>query len=107
DPDLPVARQIGAAIAGALLLTPKEHTIGETAVGDDIENLYRIFLESCDVFLGFKLIPEAYPEWMKLTRPYYRASYVFAVADAGWGPSARMPQAPAIRRARGTRAELA
>src|SRR4051812_16370207 len=47
DPDLPVARKVGAAIAGALLLTPKEHTIGENAVGDDVEYLYRIFLESC------------------------------------------------------------
>ena len=28
DPDLPVARKIGAAIAGALLLEPKEHPIG-------------------------------------------------------------------------------
>src|SRR5262252_1308508 len=30
DPDLPVARKIGEAIAGALLLQPKEHAIGDS-----------------------------------------------------------------------------
>src|SRR5262245_45259035 len=29
DPDLPVARKIGEAIAGALLLEPREHAVGD------------------------------------------------------------------------------
>ena len=61
DPDLPVARKIGQAIAQALLLEPKPHEVGQNTVGEDIDNLYRVFLESCDVYLGFKLIPDAYP----------------------------------------------
>ena len=36
DPDFPIARKIGEAIAGALLLQPKEHVIGENVVGEDI-----------------------------------------------------------------------
>ena len=84
DPDLPVARKIGAAIATALLLQPKEHVIGENVVGETLDSLYEIFLGTCDVYLGFKLIPDAYPEWMKVTRPYYRASYVFVATDARW-----------------------
>src|SRR5258705_11364178 len=43
DPDLPVARQIGEAIAGALLLQPKEHSVGENVVADEIDTLYRVF----------------------------------------------------------------
>src|SRR3954469_19556437 len=51
DPDFPVARKIGAAIASALLLQAKEHVIGENLVTEDIDNLYRVFLESCDIYL--------------------------------------------------------
>src|SRR5215469_7571249 len=70
DPDFPVARKIGAAIAGALLLQPQEHVIGGNTAGEDLDNLYRVLLETCDVALGFKLLPGgAYPEWMTLTRP--------------------------------------
>jgi polar amino acid transport system substrate-binding protein len=106
DPDLPVARKIGEAIAGALLLQPKEHVIGENAVGDDLDYLYRIFLESCDVHLGFKLIPEAYPEWIKLTRPYYRGTYMLAVTDPGWKSLADVPKGKAIGATMGTSADL-
>src|SRR6476469_8528272 len=42
DPDLPVARKIGEAIAGALLLQPKEHEVGENVVADEIDTLYRV-----------------------------------------------------------------
>src|SRR5882724_6550431 len=38
DPDLPVARKIGEAISGALLLAPKEHEIGENLVGEDLDS---------------------------------------------------------------------
>jgi polar amino acid transport system substrate-binding protein len=106
DPDLPVARKIGEAIAGALLLAPKEHVIGENAVGDDLDYLDRIFLETCDVQLGFKLIPDAYPEWIKLTRPYYRASYVLAVTDPGWKSLAEVPKSKAVASTMGTSADL-
>ena len=68
DPDLPVARRIGKAIADALLLEPKPHELGANSVGEDIDNLYRVFLETCEVYLGFKLIPDAYPSWLTVTR---------------------------------------
>jgi polar amino acid transport system substrate-binding protein len=106
DPDLPVARKIGAAIAGALLLLPKEHVIGENLVGEDLDNLYRVFLETCDLYLGFKLIPDAYPQWMTLTRAYYRVSYVVAVADPGWKSLADMPRSQAIGATIGTSADI-
>ena len=43
DPDLPVARKIGAAIATALLLQPREHVIGENVAGESLDNLYQVF----------------------------------------------------------------
>jgi polar amino acid transport system substrate-binding protein len=106
DPDLPVAKKIGGALAGALLLQPKEHVIGENVVGETLDSLYEIFLGTCDVYLGFKLIPDAYPEWMKVTRPYYRASYVFAATDTGWRSLADVPRSLAIGPTIGTIADL-
>jgi polar amino acid transport system substrate-binding protein len=106
DPDLPVARKIGEAIAAALLLRPKEHVVGENVVGESLDSLYQILLETCDVYFGLKLIPDAYPEWLKVTRPYYRASYVFAATDAGWRSLADMPRSQAIGPTMGTSADL-
>jgi polar amino acid transport system substrate-binding protein len=106
DPDFPIARKIGEAIAGALLLQPKEHVIGENVVGEDIDNLYRTFLETCDVYMGFKLISDAYPEWMRLTRPYYRATYVLAATDPAWTSLANVPRSRAIGATMGTSADL-
>ena len=106
DPDFPVARKIGALIASALLLQPKEHVIGDNLVGEDLDNLYRVFLETCDLYLGFKLIPDAYPEWLTVTRPYYRAGYVVAVTDAAWKSLADMPRSLAIGATIGTAADI-
>src|SRR5205823_6410628 len=80
----------------ALLLQGKKHVIGENVAGESIESLYRLFLETCDVNLGFKLIPDAYPEWIKVTRPYYRGSYVLAVANTGWRSLADVPKSQAV-----------
>ena len=106
DPDLPVARKIGAAIAGALLLEPKEHVVGEDWSGEDIEQIYQVLLGTCDVFLGFKLIPDAYPDWLTITRGYYRASYVFVTADANWKSLADVPLARTIGGTIGTSADI-
>jgi len=106
DPDFLVARRIGAAIAGALLLQPKEHVIGENLVGEDLDNLYRVFLETCDLYLGFKLIPDAYPQWVALSRAYYRVSYAVAVVDPAWKSLADLPRSQAIGATMGTTADI-
>ncbi len=106
DPDFPVAREIGRTLAQALLLEPKEHVIGQHTAGEDLDNLYRVFLESCDVFLGFKLISDAYPQWIAITRPYYRASYVVVTTDPGWKSLADMPKSVAIGATIGTTADI-
>jgi polar amino acid transport system substrate-binding protein len=106
DPDFPIARKIGEAIAMALLLQPREHVIGENVVAEDLDNIYRVFLETCDLVLGFKLIPDAYPQWLTVTRPYYRVSYVFAVNRPDWKSLADVPRSQAIGATMGTIADL-
>jgi polar amino acid transport system substrate-binding protein len=106
DPDLPVARKIGRAVADALLLEPKPHEIGANAAGEDIDNLYRTFLETCDVYLGFKLLPDTYPQWLAVTRGYYRTSYVLVTANPAWNALADMPRSEAIGSTIGTAADI-
>ena len=106
DPDLPIVRKIGAAIAGALLLEPKEHVVGGDWSGEDIDQLYRVLIESCDVFLGFKLIPQAYPDWLTVTRGYYRGAYVFVTANVNWKSLADAPVSQVIGGTIGTSADI-
>jgi polar amino acid transport system substrate-binding protein len=106
DPDLPVASKIGEAIAGALLLEPKQHAVGEDWSGEDIEQVYQVLLETCDVFLGFKLIADAYPDWLTISRGYYRGSYVFVTADANWKSLADVPLSRVIGGTIGTSADI-
>jgi len=106
DPDLPIARKIGQAIAQALLLEPKPREVGQDSVGEDLDNLYRVFLEACDVHLGFKLISDAYPQWLVVTRPYYRTSYVLVTANTQWNSLADVPRTQAIGATIGTSADI-
>jgi polar amino acid transport system substrate-binding protein len=106
DPDLPIARKIGQAIAAALLLEAEPHELGQNSVGEDLDNLYRAFLETCDIYLGFKLIPNAYPQWLAVTRPYYRTSYVIVAANTQWNAIADMPPTQAIGATIGTSADI-
>src|SRR6202051_4492758 len=106
DPDRPVARKIGEAIAGALMLEPKEHVVGEDWSGENLDQVYQVLLETCDVFLGFKLIPDAYPDWLIITRGYYRGAYVFVTADADWKSLADVPLSRVIGGTIGTSADI-
>jgi polar amino acid transport system substrate-binding protein len=106
DGDLPIARKIGTAIAAALLLEPKEHTVGEDWSGEDIDQVYQVLLETCDVFLGFKLLPDGYPEWLAITRGYYRARYVFVTANPTWKSLADVPVSQPLGGTVGTSADI-
>jgi polar amino acid transport system substrate-binding protein len=111
DPDWPVARTIAAAVAGALLLQPREYLIGNDPrttdmSGDDLDETYRMLIEHCDVFFGFKLVQDAYPGWITITRPYYRSTYVYVAADPAWKSLGDMPTARAIGATVGTAADM-
>ncbi len=111
DPDFPVASKIAAAIAAALLLQPAPYVIGqdpsaEDLSGEDLDNLYRMLLQHCDVMFGFKLVPDVYPSWLTVTRPYYRSSYAYVSANAGWKSLGDMPPSRAIGATIGTAADM-
>lgn len=98
-------------MAGALLLQPKEYLIGNdprTAdlSGEDLDDTYRLLIQHCDVLFGFKLVPDAYPGWVTITRPYYRSRYVYVAADPTWKSLADMPTSRAIGATIGTGADM-
>ena len=106
DPDWPVAGDIGEAIAGALLLKGKPFVIQNDTVGDDIEVLYHTLLDSCDLYLGFKLIPDTLPDWLTVTRPYYRTTYVLVAKPGGPASLAELSRDKPIAATLGTAADL-
>jgi polar amino acid transport system substrate-binding protein len=83
DPDWEVAGEIADAIALALLLEPQRHVVDRQIPVEDITKLYEIMLEHCDLHMGFKLIPGAYPPWVTITRAYYDTRYVYVTARPG------------------------
>jgi polar amino acid transport system substrate-binding protein len=111
DPDWPVARKIAAAVGAALLLQAKEYLIGSDPrttdmSGEDLDDTYRMLIEHCDVFFGFKLVPDAYADWVTITRPYYRSTYVYVVANPAWKSLGDMPATQAIGATIGTSADM-
>ena len=111
DPDWPVAQKIAAAVVGALLLQGKEYLIADDLKtadmsGEDLDDTYRMLIQRCDVFFGFKLVPDAYPAWVTITRPYYRSSYVYVAADPAWKSLGDMPTTRAIGATIGTGADM-
>jgi polar amino acid transport system substrate-binding protein len=111
DPDWPVARRIASAVAGALLLQGDEYLMGEDPKttdmsGEDLDDTYRMLIQHCDVFFGFKLVLDAYPDWVTITRPYYRSAYIYVTANPKWRSLSDMPIAQAIGATVGTAADL-
>jgi polar amino acid transport system substrate-binding protein len=111
DPDWPIAQKIAAAVVGALLLQGQEYLIADDLKtadmsGEDLDDTYRMLIQRCDVFFGFKLVPDAYPTWVTITRPYYRSSYVYIAADPAWKSLADMPTTRAIGATVGTVADM-
>ena len=58
------------------------------------------------MFFGFKLVPDAYPDWITITRPYYRGAYVYVAADPAWKSLGDMPTTRAIGATIGTSADM-
>jgi len=111
DPDWPVAREVAAAVAAALLLQAKEYLIGDdprTAdmSGEDLDDTYRLLIQHCDVVFGFKLVADAYPAWLTITRPYYRAAYLYVTADRSLRSLGDMPVTRAVGATIGTSADM-
>lgn len=106
NPDWEVDGAIADAIAAGLLLEPQRYVVESDIVLEDITKVYARMLEHCDIYMGFKLIPEGYANWVTLTRAYYETQYVFVAADPEIGALADLPPGRPIGAAIGTSAHL-
>ena len=106
DPAWEVDGAIADALAGALLLEPQRYVVESNIVIEDLTKLYEVLLKHCDVHMGFKLIPQGYPNWVTLTRAYYNAQYVFVTADPAINSVADMAPSKRIGATLGTSAHL-
>jgi polar amino acid transport system substrate-binding protein len=106
DPDWQVADDIAKAIAGALLLEPVPYEVKSDIVVEDITRVYALLLEDCDIHMGFKLIPDGYPDWLTISRGYYDAQYVFVTADPNLRSLADLPTSRPVGATIGTTAHI-
>jgi polar amino acid transport system substrate-binding protein len=106
DPDWQVAGDIADAVAGALLLEPERYVVASEIVIEDITKIYALMLEHCDLHMGFKLIPEGYPNWLALTRAYYETQYVFVARDPALHALSDLPPGRPIGATIGTSAHI-
>jgi polar amino acid transport system substrate-binding protein len=106
DGDWEVAQEIGTAVASALLLDPVPYVVKSESIAQEFEDIYGVMLDHCDLYMGFKLLPQAYPEWMTLTRAYYSAAYVFVTQDPGVKSLGDVPFSQPIAATMGTSADI-
>ncbi len=106
DPDWEVAGAIADALALGLLLEPQRYVVKGHIPIEDITIVYGIMLEHCDIHMGFKLIPQGYPDWVTVTRPYYEAEYVFVSANPDVQSLADLQPSRPIGATMGTQAHL-
>ncbi|MCD7061387.1 substrate-binding periplasmic protein [Pelagibacterium xiamenense] len=106
DPAWEVADAIAEALASGLLLEPQRHVVEADIIAEDITAVYEVMLQHCDMHMGFKLIPEGYPDWLTITRAYYQSEYVFVTADPDLQALAGLPPGRPIGATSGTLAHL-
>jgi len=106
DPSWQVDGEIADAIAQALLLEPKRYVVPSEYVIEDLTKVYAILLEDCDVYMGFKLIPDGYPDWVTLTRPYEQVGYEYVTAKPDLKALADLPAGRPVAGTVGTTATI-
>jgi polar amino acid transport system substrate-binding protein len=106
DPAWKIDQQIGEAIAAALLIQPKITVIKDRSRQSDLDEMYRHLLADCDLYFGFKLLANNYPEWLTITRPYYEVGYVMVVENSAWKQFSDIPRNVPLGPTLGTSADL-
>lgn len=106
DPSWQVDGEIADAIAQILLLEPKRYVVPSQYTIEDFTKVYAILLQNCDVYMGFKLIPDGYPDWVTLTRAYDQIGYEFVTAKPEIHALADLPPGRPIAGTIGTTATI-
>ncbi len=106
DADWEVAGAIADTIAAGLLLEPVRYVVENEIAIEDITKIYAIMIEHCDVYMGFKLIPEGYAQWLAVTHAYYDANYVYVTIDPAVKSLADLPPGNPIGATIGTTAHI-
>lgn len=106
DPAWKIDRQIGDAIASALLIEPKPTIIEDRQVQEDVDNIYLHLRADCDLYFGFKLLAGNYPGWLTITRPYYEVGYVMVAKNPAWKQLADVPRNVPLGPTLGTSADF-
>ena len=83
-PEHDLHERLAQELASALLVDLEIVEVGrERHVEADYEHLYIDLINRCSIYLGFKLYPGAYPEWLDFTRPLYQARFVLITNQEG------------------------
>lgn len=106
DPSWQVDGEIADAIAQILLLDPVRYVVPSEFANEDFTKVYAILLQNCDVYMGFKLIPSGYPDWVTLTRSYEEVGYQFVAAKPDLKALADLPPGRPIAGTLGTTATI-
>jgi len=106
DPSWEADRDIGEAIADALLLEPKPFMVESPSIEIDETQLYHHLLRDCRLYFGFKLISQGYPDWLTVTRPLYELRYILLGRDGTGDALADLPPGGAIASVLGSSADL-
>lgn len=101
-----VDREVARSIASALLLKPEFYVVDRKLVTEDVTNIYIELVNHCHVYLGLRLLPGTYPDWLVPTRAYYEASYVLAVADPSWHVIGDIPRSRPLGGVLGTAGDI-
>ena len=106
DPSWQVDGEIADAIANILLVEPKRYVVPSQYTIEDFTKVYAILLQNCDIYMGFKLIPDGYPDWVTLTRAYDQVGYEYVTAKPELHALADLPPGHAIAGTIGTTATI-
>ncbi|MEX2536808.1 MAG: transporter substrate-binding domain-containing protein [Trueperaceae bacterium] len=77
QPGYELHRALAQAIGDILLLEAILVDVDRTVTTEaEFEHLYVDLIDRCTAYMGFKLYPGAYPNWLIFTRPLYEARFV-------------------------------
>jgi hypothetical protein len=98
-----IATEIGEALLLNVVLVEVERTVVTEA---EFDHLYVDLIDRCTAYLGFKLYPGAYPNWLIFTRPLYDARFVVLAREGGAQRLEQLPPGTAVGVVQGSMGDI-